>query len=247
MVSFHSPLGSLVFSYFVLLSDSISHFCVQGIDLVAGGKSKKTKRTAPKSDDIYLKLIVKVLSLSVFLCLYFFMCIGFVIDWLEVVFSCTASLCEELEASSMRWYWKGCLWARSTSLHFLSRGWSATWGERFVFISLDLLYLLVGKLVVRMGLSVKFMTNFSCDFEFLISDLVFNFQGNIFCEKITNFYLKKWNFPPFLIEQDDTWFGDGMLLFVQTRRSPTGDYKNWRSIEPFFRHGRESKWNRCIT
>ncbi|KAK8573526.1 hypothetical protein V6N13_009616 [Hibiscus sabdariffa] len=26
-----------------------------GIDLIAGGKSKKTKRTAPKSDDIYLK------------------------------------------------------------------------------------------------------------------------------------------------------------------------------------------------
>ncbi|KAL2345430.1 hypothetical protein Fmac_006715 [Flemingia macrophylla] len=32
----------------------------QGIDLKAGGKSKKTKRTAPKSDDIYLKLIVKL-------------------------------------------------------------------------------------------------------------------------------------------------------------------------------------------
>ena len=31
-----------------------------GIDLVAGGKSKKTKRPAPKSDDIYLKLIVKL-------------------------------------------------------------------------------------------------------------------------------------------------------------------------------------------
>ncbi|MBA0645603.1 hypothetical protein Goklo_013682, partial [Gossypium klotzschianum] len=31
-----------------------------GIDLVAGGKSKKTKRTAPKSDDIYLKLTVKL-------------------------------------------------------------------------------------------------------------------------------------------------------------------------------------------
>lgn len=31
-----------------------------GIDLVAGGKSKKTKRTAPKSDDVYLKLIVKL-------------------------------------------------------------------------------------------------------------------------------------------------------------------------------------------
>ena len=33
---------------------------LQGIDLKAGGKSKKTKRTAPKSDDIYLKLLVKV-------------------------------------------------------------------------------------------------------------------------------------------------------------------------------------------
>ncbi|PHT86126.1 putative 60S ribosomal protein L18-1 [Capsicum annuum] len=31
-----------------------------GIDLVAGGKSKKTKRTAPKSDDVYLKLLVKL-------------------------------------------------------------------------------------------------------------------------------------------------------------------------------------------
>ncbi|KAL0435905.1 UNVERIFIED_CONTAM: 60S ribosomal protein L18-2 [Sesamum radiatum] len=31
-----------------------------GIDLVAGGKSKTTKRTAPKSNDIYLKLLVKL-------------------------------------------------------------------------------------------------------------------------------------------------------------------------------------------
>ncbi|XP_058738856.1 large ribosomal subunit protein eL18-like [Vicia villosa] len=31
-----------------------------GIDLKAGGKSKKTKRTAPKSDDIYLKLLVRL-------------------------------------------------------------------------------------------------------------------------------------------------------------------------------------------
>ncbi|KAL3505706.1 hypothetical protein ACH5RR_031088 [Cinchona calisaya] len=31
-----------------------------GIDLKAGGKVKKTKRTAPKSDDIYLKLLVKL-------------------------------------------------------------------------------------------------------------------------------------------------------------------------------------------
>ncbi|KAF8392568.1 hypothetical protein HHK36_022913 [Tetracentron sinense] len=31
-----------------------------GIDLVAGGKVKKSKRTAPRSDDIYLKLLVKL-------------------------------------------------------------------------------------------------------------------------------------------------------------------------------------------
>ncbi|WOL16447.1 60S ribosomal protein L18-2-like [Canna indica] len=31
-----------------------------GIDLVAGGRSKKTRRTAPKSDDVYLKLLVKL-------------------------------------------------------------------------------------------------------------------------------------------------------------------------------------------
>nr|AGV54741.1 60S ribosomal protein L18-3-like protein [Phaseolus vulgaris] len=31
-----------------------------GIDFKAGGKSKKTKRTAPKSNDIYLKLLVKL-------------------------------------------------------------------------------------------------------------------------------------------------------------------------------------------
>ncbi|WZY96306.1 hypothetical protein YC2023_068635 [Brassica napus] len=31
-----------------------------GIDLIAGGKSKKTKRTAPKSEDVYLKLTVKL-------------------------------------------------------------------------------------------------------------------------------------------------------------------------------------------
>ncbi|KAL3359411.1 hypothetical protein AABB24_016127, partial [Solanum stoloniferum] len=33
---------------------------IMGIDLVAGGKSKKTKRIAPKSDDVYLKLLVKL-------------------------------------------------------------------------------------------------------------------------------------------------------------------------------------------
>jgi len=32
--------------------------------LIAGGKSKKTKRTEPKSDDVYLKLLVKVEDLT---------------------------------------------------------------------------------------------------------------------------------------------------------------------------------------
>jgi hypothetical protein len=31
-----------------------------GIDLITDGKSKKTRRTAPKSEDIYLKLLVKL-------------------------------------------------------------------------------------------------------------------------------------------------------------------------------------------
>jgi large subunit ribosomal protein L18e len=31
-----------------------------GIDLIAGGRSKKTHRTAPKSDNVYLKLLVKL-------------------------------------------------------------------------------------------------------------------------------------------------------------------------------------------
>ncbi|URD85623.1 60S ribosomal protein L18 [Musa troglodytarum] len=33
-----------------------------GIDLVAGGRSKKARRTASRSDDVYLKLLVKVSS-----------------------------------------------------------------------------------------------------------------------------------------------------------------------------------------
>ncbi|KAF8069405.1 RPL18C [Scenedesmus sp. PABB004] len=31
-----------------------------GIDLIAGGRNKKTARTAPKSDNVYLKLLVKL-------------------------------------------------------------------------------------------------------------------------------------------------------------------------------------------
>lgn len=35
--------------------------CLQGIDLIAGGRNKKNAaRTAPKSDNVYLKLLVKV-------------------------------------------------------------------------------------------------------------------------------------------------------------------------------------------
>ncbi len=33
---------------------------LQGIDLVAGGRNKKVHRTAPKSDNVYLRLLVKV-------------------------------------------------------------------------------------------------------------------------------------------------------------------------------------------
>lgn len=32
---------------------------MQGIDIVAGGRNKKVHRTAPKSDNVYLKLLVK--------------------------------------------------------------------------------------------------------------------------------------------------------------------------------------------
>ncbi|KAF5838199.1 hypothetical protein DUNSADRAFT_3248 [Dunaliella salina] len=37
---------------------------IMGVDLVAGGRSKKTQRTAPKSDNVYLKLLVKQSSLQ---------------------------------------------------------------------------------------------------------------------------------------------------------------------------------------
>lgn len=33
---------------------------MQGIDIVAGGRNKKTRRTAPKSENVYLALMVKV-------------------------------------------------------------------------------------------------------------------------------------------------------------------------------------------
>ena len=37
--------------------------CLQGIDLEAGGRNKKTWRTAPKSENVYLKLLVKVCAI----------------------------------------------------------------------------------------------------------------------------------------------------------------------------------------
>lgn len=57
------------------ITSSFPLFPSQGIDLVAGGKSKKTFRTKPKSDDVYLKLIFKVKS-SLLHC-YFFICFRF--------------------------------------------------------------------------------------------------------------------------------------------------------------------------
>ncbi|KAG5416440.1 hypothetical protein IGI04_004007, partial [Brassica rapa subsp. trilocularis] len=56
-----SPFSELPLLYLASNVDyEINSMCLQGIDLVAGGKSKKTKRTAPKSDDVYLKLTVKL-------------------------------------------------------------------------------------------------------------------------------------------------------------------------------------------
>ncbi|KAK4779332.1 hypothetical protein SAY86_006860 [Trapa natans] len=42
------------------LPEDAEALTIMGIDLKAGGKVKKTKRTAPKSDDVYLKLLVKL-------------------------------------------------------------------------------------------------------------------------------------------------------------------------------------------
>ena len=36
------------------------HLFHQGIDLEAGGRNKKKHRTAPRSDNVYLKLLVKL-------------------------------------------------------------------------------------------------------------------------------------------------------------------------------------------
>ncbi|KAM7495840.1 hypothetical protein LguiA_020254 [Lonicera macranthoides] len=53
-------LGPLAQTPYNLLGRGAASTTVMGIDLVAGGKSKKTKRNAPRSDDIYLKLLVKL-------------------------------------------------------------------------------------------------------------------------------------------------------------------------------------------
>ncbi|KAG5567762.1 hypothetical protein RHGRI_003072 [Rhododendron griersonianum] len=47
-------------SHGISCSKTLRKIYTSGIDLKAGGKSKRTKRTAPKSQDIYLKLIVKL-------------------------------------------------------------------------------------------------------------------------------------------------------------------------------------------
>ena len=41
-------------------SGTHGHIALQGIDLEAGGRNKKVRRTAPKSENVYLKLLVKV-------------------------------------------------------------------------------------------------------------------------------------------------------------------------------------------
>lgn len=43
-------------------------FFAQGIDLEAGGRNKKVWRTAPKSENVYLKLLVKVRGVEPFCC-----------------------------------------------------------------------------------------------------------------------------------------------------------------------------------
>lgn len=142
MVLFHSPSLSLAFSQFLLLSHFFCFFFCH-ISMCAGDRSCRRRQEQEDQADRpqirwYLPQASRegTLSGTLSVCVYIYiyvLCIGFVIEWLEVVISCTASLCGELEASSMRWYWRGCLWARSTNLHSLSPGWSVTWGERFVF------------------------------------------------------------------------------------------------------------------
>uniref|UniRef100_A0A803KNY3 Large ribosomal subunit protein uL15/eL18 domain-containing protein n=1 Tax=Chenopodium quinoa TaxID=63459 RepID=A0A803KNY3_CHEQI len=54
-----SPPKTLIIPHFFRHFIAPKHK-LEGIDLKAGGKSKKTKRTAPKSNDVYLKLLVKL-------------------------------------------------------------------------------------------------------------------------------------------------------------------------------------------
>lgn len=57
-----------MFSFGKFDSEIDKEYCVlfnlQGIDLKAGGRNKKTKRTAPKSANVYLALLVKVRRIS---------------------------------------------------------------------------------------------------------------------------------------------------------------------------------------
>lgn len=46
----------------------VGRTAAMGIDLIAGGRNKKTARTAPKSDNVYLKLLVKVTADAIRLC-----------------------------------------------------------------------------------------------------------------------------------------------------------------------------------
>jgi hypothetical protein len=65
MVISYSSFFLLLVSRTLRLADTTRSLRDQGIDLEAGGRNKRTKRTAPKSDDVYLKLLVKVSSPSI--------------------------------------------------------------------------------------------------------------------------------------------------------------------------------------
>ena len=58
--------GDLALSDFLTISGAEKHFgtatVLQGIDLKAGGRNKRVHRSAPKSDNPYVKLLVKVRS-----------------------------------------------------------------------------------------------------------------------------------------------------------------------------------------
>lgn len=53
-------IGLPVASLHCLYIESHLAVCAQGIDLIAGGRNKKKVRTEPKSDNVYLRLLVKL-------------------------------------------------------------------------------------------------------------------------------------------------------------------------------------------